>query len=170
MRPATAQTLGIAGSLVLALFLQLLPLPEGWTVWRPAWVLLTLLYWAVVLPHRVGVGVAWLTGLFVDAATGAVLGQHALGYAVTIYLTLRLHAQLRSFPMLQQALSVMLLLLPYMSIMLWVRGVVGHPPGSWGYWLPLISAVPAWMLLATLLGWAARPFIVGGLSADRSAG
>lgn len=146
----------IGGSLAAALFLELTPLPEGWNVWRPPWVLLTLLYWTMALPHRVGVAVAWTSGLLVDAATGALLGQHALGYAVTAYLMLRLHAQLRSFPLLQQALTMALLLLPYMSIMLWVRGVAGHPPGSWSYWLPLVSTAPAWILLTVVLGRVAR--------------
>jgi rod shape-determining protein MreD len=169
MHPTTLQTLWIGASLVAALVLRLLPMSPGWEVWRPPWVLLTLLYWSMTLPHRVGVGVAWLTGLFTDVATGAVLGQHALGYAVTVYLMLRLHAQIRSFPLLQQAAAVALLLVPYMSIMLWVRGVAGHPPGSWNYWLPLASAVPVWLVLAPALGRLTRSVAGGPLTTDRAA-
>lgn len=166
MHPTTLQSLWIAASLVVALVLRLLPMDAVWAPWRPPWVLLTLLYWSMTLPHRVGVGVAWLTGLFVDAATGAVLGQHALGYAITVYLMLRLHAQMRSFPLLQQAVSVAFLLLPYMSITLWVRGVAGHPPGSWDFWLPVVSTVPAWIVLAALLGATLPRTATGSLGTD----
>jgi len=168
VHPVTLQSLWIGASLVIALVLRLIPMGAEWEPWRPPWVLLTLLYWSMVLPHRVGVGVAWLTGLFVDAATGAVLGQHALGYGVTIYLMLRLHAQIRSFPLVQQAATVALLLLPYMSILLWVRGVAGHPPRSWDYWLPLLSAVPVWLVLTLALGRLTRSLGAGPLTGDRS--
>ncbi|KFC49863.1 rod shape-determining protein MreD, partial [Halomonas sp. SUBG004] len=42
-------------SLVLALCLQVMPLADGWQVFRPEWVGLMLIYWCMRAPDRVGV-------------------------------------------------------------------------------------------------------------------
>jgi rod shape-determining protein MreD len=56
----------ILTTLLIALILALLPMPD-WTVWlRPAWVLMVLIYWAMITPYQVSVGMAWMTGLVVD--------------------------------------------------------------------------------------------------------
>jgi rod shape-determining protein MreD len=49
----------IALSLVIALMLTALPLPEWAVNWRPAWVAMVLIYWCMALPERVGIGVRW---------------------------------------------------------------------------------------------------------------
>ena len=56
----------IVMSVLLAMILMLMPLPDSFRFFRPEWVLLTLMYWAMALPRRVGVGYAWLVGLFMD--------------------------------------------------------------------------------------------------------
>lgn len=50
-------------SFIIALLLTTIPLPGLLADWRPAWVAMMLIYWCIVLPERVGVGIAWLLGL-----------------------------------------------------------------------------------------------------------
>jgi len=47
-------------ALFVAFMLTIMPLPEGAREFRPDWVTLVLIYWAMALPSRTGVTVAWL--------------------------------------------------------------------------------------------------------------
>ncbi|NJD06633.1 MAG: rod shape-determining protein MreD, partial [Methylococcaceae bacterium] len=67
-------------SLAFAMVLRILPWPPQWLAANPDWVLLFVVYWNMAIPDRFGVVAAWTTGLFADALTGRMLGQHALAY------------------------------------------------------------------------------------------
>ena len=62
---------------VVAYVLAVLPLPV-WLQWaRPDWVAITLIYWCIALPQRVGIAAGLLLGIGLDVLEGAVLGQNA---------------------------------------------------------------------------------------------
>ena len=82
-------------SLGVALLLTLLPLPEWASELRPPWVALTLLYWILAAPERVGVFWGWAMGLLLDVSIGTILGQHALSLAVMAWLMVSLQRRLR---------------------------------------------------------------------------
>jgi rod shape-determining protein MreD len=152
----------IIATFCVALLLTILPLPE-WMVWfRPEWVALTMIYWCMALPQRVGVISGWGLGLLLDALKGAVLGQHALALAVIAYLTHKVHQQVRVYPMWQQALSVMGLLLLYQLLVMWVNGVIGVKSLTWLYWLPTLSSTLLWPWLYLILRDLRRHFGVKG--------
>lgn len=138
-------------TLALAFVLTVVPLPEAARPFRPEWIPLLLIFWTMVLPDHVGVGVAWSLGLVVDATLNSLLGVHALGYALTAFISLHMYHRIRVFPVVQQALVIPLVLLPYMSLMLWVRGMTGHPPDTWFYWGPLLTSALLWPVLYILL-------------------
>ncbi len=96
---------------IVALLLTIVPLPEWARYLRPDWVGLVLIYWCMALPERVGIISGWCAGLLVDLLTGAVLGQHALSLTVVAFLTIRFHQRVRLFPILQQATTVLVLLI-----------------------------------------------------------
>ena len=131
-------------SFIIALLLTTVPLPGALSDWRPAWVVMMLIYWCIVLPHRVGIGIAWLLGLILDVHTGALLGQNALGLSVIAYLTLRLHKQIRVFPPLQQSALICVYLLVFQFFTLWIRGIAGIPPHHWMFWAPVLSSMLLW--------------------------
>lgn len=134
----------IAVSFILALLLTTMPLPGWLSDWRPAWVAMMLIYWCMVLPDRVGVGIAWVLGLLLDVHTGALLGQNALGLSVIAYLTLRLHKQIRTYPPLQQSILICFYLLLFQFFTLWIRGIAGIPPQQWLFWAPVASSMLLW--------------------------
>ena len=39
-------------TLLLGMLLQIMPVPEMFSAWRPDWLVLVMIYWAVALPHR----------------------------------------------------------------------------------------------------------------------
>lgn len=138
-------------SVILGMMLTLLPLPEWMLPYRPVWVPMILIYWTLAIPQTMGLSAAWITGLLMDATQGTLFGQHAIGYAVTVYITLRLHRHFQSHPLGYQAFMVGLALLPFASIALWINGILGHAPNVWNYWAPVLSSILIWPGLARLL-------------------
>ncbi len=153
-------TVVILISLLTALLLTTVPLPDSVRLLRPDWVLLVLIYWTMALPHRVGVGVAWLAGLFTDVLTGTLLGQHALAYCIVIFITLKLHQRLRLHPLWQQSLSILTLLALSQLLLLWINGMIGRPVHTWTYWLPSLSGATLWPIIFPLLRGLRRSFRV----------
>ena len=144
MSTSSSKFLTIAITFVAAILLMLFPLPDWARPFRPEWVPLALIYWSMALPKKVGVGIAWILGLCVDVIQGALLGQHALGFAITAYIVIRFHARIRNYPLHQQAMFIGMILLPYMSISLWILGILGEDPKSWLYWAPVLTSVILW--------------------------
>ena len=150
----------IFASVVVAMMLVALPLPAWAEQLRPQWVVLVLIYWCMALPHRFGIGLSWLTGLFVDVLTGALLGQHALAYAVVAFIVIKLHQRVRVFPLWQQALLVFILVLLSLLLTLWIKGAIDQVPNSWTYWLPAITSTLIWPWAFLLLREIRRRFRV----------
>jgi rod shape-determining protein MreD len=141
-------------SLVVALLLGLLPLPGWLQPFRPYWLALVLVYWIIEAPDRVGLGFAFLLGLVADLAFGTLLGEQALRLTVMAFIVQRFRAQLRFFPLSQQALAVAGLLLNDRVVSAAVHMALGEPqlpPNFW--WAPLAGMLlwaPVFLLLDRL--------------------
>ncbi len=157
----THGTLIIGFSFIVALMLTVVPLPDWVKPLRPEWVGLALIYWAIALPHRVGVGTAWTLGLMLDVLKGGILGQHGLALAVIVYLILKVHQQFRVYPLWQQALIIGALILLNQMLILWINGIVGLESGGWSYWLPSLSSALLWPWMFIILRDIRRHFVAG---------
>lgn len=150
----------ILTTLFIALVLALLPMPD-WTIWlRPAWVLMVLIYWAMMVPTRVSVGLAWFMGLIVDLLNGTLLGEHALAYTIVIYFVTRLYLRLRMSPILQQGISILVFVFMYQFILYCIQGFIGELPPSYLYWLSSVTSMLLWPWLFVLLRDCQRRFKV----------
>ena len=138
-------------SLIVALTLMLMPMPQWAEPGRPQWLILTVIYWCIALPDRVGVIIAWITGLVLDVATGSLLGQNALAFAIVAFLAIKLHQRIRLFPIWQQALSILILVALYQIIILWVKGFTGQSAQSWAYWMASLVSMVLWPFVFKLL-------------------
>ena len=147
-------------SFIIALLLTVVPLPGWLTDYRPAWVVMVLIYWCMALPDRVGIGIAWLLGLVLDVHTGALLGQNALGLSVIAYLTIRMHEQIRVFPLVQQSLLICFYLIIFQFFTLWIRGIMGVPPQHWSFWTPAVTSMLLWPLLLVIMRGTQRKYNV----------
>lgn len=94
----------IALSLLLALVLTMLPL--GRVLWTPDWVLLLLVFWGLQQPQRVSMGAAFAMGLVLDVQQSALLGQHAVVYALAVFAVQAAARRLLWFGALMQALQL----------------------------------------------------------------
>lgn len=156
----THNVLVIPATLLAGFILTILPMPD-WTVWlRPAWILLVLIYWTMLVPHRVNVGVAWLVGLFLDVLNGTLLGEHALAMALPIYLVARMHSRLNMFPLLQQGLIVFFLVLVYQFTLFCIQGFLGQLPNTWLYWSSSVISMLLWPWVVSIIGHFRRRFRV----------
>ena len=137
------------GSLMMALLITMLPF--GRLAWLPDLVALTLVFWSVHQPHRIGVGVAFMLGLLIDVHQSAMLGQHALAYTILSFLALTIHRRLVWFTLPSQALQILPLFIAAHAIELVVRLLAGATfPGYTLALAPLIEAA-LWPLISIVL-------------------
>lgn len=138
-------------SFVLAFALTLLPLAPEWLAYRPEWIALTLVHWGLVSPSKSSLFLAWFLGLMIDALYGSTLGQHALGFTIVLFLTLRMRSRLLLDSFIQQLFLLAFVLLIYLLINLWILGITGNSPKGWSYWLTIVSSLIVWPIYHYLL-------------------
>ena len=151
--------IGIATT-IGAFMLAIMPLPDWAVEFRPEWVTLVLIYWAMAVPSRIGVTVAWLAGLLLDVSYGTLMGQHAIGMVIVIYFIHIQHQRLRVASLLQQSIVIFFLLLIKQLLILWVDGMVGRAPDSWLFFMPAITSTLLWPWTYLILRDIRRKFTV----------
>ena len=137
----------------LTLFVALLFnfMPTGGLPFVPDSVVLVLIFWGIREPAHVGMTTGFLLGILVDIGQGAAMGQHALAYVILMYLAGTLSRRLLWFPLSQQALHVLPLLLLGQAIMVAVRLIGGAEFPGWWYFLSSFVGVLLWLPLSVLL-------------------
>ena len=65
--------------------------------------------------------------------------------------TLKLHLQVRVFPLWQQAVVVLLLLGINQLLVWWIKGIIGTASSGFGYWSPMFIGMLIWPWLFIIL-------------------
>jgi rod shape-determining protein MreD len=136
---------------VVALVLTVLPLPPWLDIVRPAFLVLTVLYWSIATPRAGGIGLGWFSGLVLDVFQGPVLGEHALALGAITYIAVREHQKIRSKPAFQQSLIVFGALASYEIIVFAIDGWTGHPITSPLRWIHTLTGALVWPAAAAIL-------------------
>jgi rod shape-determining protein MreD len=144
-------------TVLLALFLSVVPVPSWFDAARPAFLVLTVLYWSIAVPRAGGLTLGWIAGLALDIFQGSVLGQHALALTLVTYIAVREHQKIRSKPVFQQSLIVMGLLFIYEFVVFAIDGWTGHVLYGPLRWLQILTGAILWPLAAALLGRSHAP-------------
>ena len=139
------------GTLVFALLSMLVPLPGVLEPFKPYWPALVLLYWSLESEDRVSLGLAFGVGLCADLLDGVLLGEQALRLCALTFIALRFRSRLRFFPMWQQALAVLALLLNDRILLLLVRLFAGDPRPPATFWIAPLVGTAAWPFVFLLL-------------------
>ncbi len=134
-------------TMIVGLMLTMMPLPELLDPFRPDWLALLVIFWAMQLPRTWSIGTAWIVGLILDVSQGTLLGQHALAFCVVAFMTVRFHLLMRVFPLPQLSATVFGLLAVYQFLLFWTNGVAGTHAVSTVYWGPVVSSALIWPLL-----------------------
>jgi len=139
----------------VALTLTVLPLPPWLDVLRPAFLVLTVLYWSVNAPRTGGIALGFFAGLMLDVFQGPVLGEHALALSLITYIAVREHQRIRSKPAIQQALFVFVALVFYEVVLFMIDGWTGHPVTSPLRWVHTLTGALIWPPAAAILAYGA---------------
>lgn len=135
----------------VTLLLTIVPLPQALNAGRPDWMLLLVIYWSLNAPMLAGQTYAFFCGLIMDALVGDLIGQHALTFALIATLAQHFQLRIRVFPLLQQAVVVLLLVFIYHGLMYWIDGIVGIAVSSWWRWIPVLTGALIWPVLVAVL-------------------
>jgi rod shape-determining protein MreD len=139
-------------SVLVALIVQVVPLPDWLSVVRPSFVGLVIIYWGIFAPHAGGIFAPWLAGLALDVFKGDVLAQNALAMALVAYITMTLHQRLRNQTLVQQSLFVFAVLTLNEAVVWGIEGFSGQSVSSAWRWIqPMIGAM-LWPFIAMLVG------------------
>ncbi len=139
-------------TVLIALILQVLPLPVWLESVRPSFIGLVIIYWSIYAPHAGGIFAPWMAGLAYDVFKGEVLAQNALAIAFIAYITMSLHQRLRNQTLVQQSLFVFVMLCINELVAWAIEGWSGHSASAPWRWLqPMIGAM-LWPFVALLLG------------------
>jgi rod shape-determining protein MreD len=138
-------------SLFVALLFNMLPL--GRIAALPDMLAVTLVFWNVHQPRRIGIGAAFFFGLLMDVHQGAVLGQHAEAYTLLSFLAITMHRRLLWFGLAEQALQILPVFIVAHAVSLVVRLLSSGSFPGWTLLLApffeaLLWPVISWILLA----------------------
>lgn len=143
--------LRVTATVVIALILAVLPLPRWMDIARPYLLLLLVIYWSLSAPRIAGLMFGWLCGMAIDLLKGTTLGQHALAFLVVSFLTHKFQLRIRIFPLSQQTVTVLTMLLIYEAIVWYTDGVLGYPVTTWARWIPVLTSALLWPVLVGIL-------------------
>lgn len=150
-REQSSRRLPVIMTFIVGLMLSIMPLHELIAPFRPDWLALLAIFWAMQLPRTWSVGSAWVLGIILDVSYGALLGQHALALCVIVFITVRFHLLMRVFPLSQLSVAVFALLALYQFLLFWVNGVAGITAPLVTYWAPVVTSTLIWPLLNLFL-------------------
>jgi rod shape-determining protein MreD len=137
-------------TLLLALLFNALPWQGVGLILRPDAVAVVLLYWCLQKPGHIGIGIAWMVGIFSDVADATVFGQHALAYSVMAFSSMMLHRRLQMFHLYQQIPQVFGMLTLTYAMYALVDWQLNHTM-VWWYFLGCITSALSWLLLSIVL-------------------
>ncbi|MGS0682579.1 rod shape-determining protein MreD [Shewanella sp. 125m-7] len=138
-------------SLLVAMLFQIMPLPDLVEAWRPDWLLLVIIYWAMALPHRYNILTAWVLGVMLDILLGATLGIRAFAMSVVVYVVVLHFQRMRNFPMWQQSLLVAMQVALYNLVVFWVQFVTNGAVFDINLFYPALSSLVMWPWIFWLL-------------------
>ena len=144
--------LAILVTSIVALVLCILPLPGWLQVIRPAFLVLSVLYWSTMAPFVAGMALGFFGGLALDVFQGSLLGEHALVLSFLTYLALRLNLLMRAKPIFEQSLYVLVALIAYESLLWVIDGWTGRSLSSPLRWVHTLTGALIWPVVVGVLG------------------
>jgi rod shape-determining protein MreD len=136
---------------LVALILTVLPLPTYLALVRPAFLVLTVIYWSVAAPRAGGIALGFFAGLMLDVFQGPVLGEHALVLCMLTYAMVREHQKIRTKPAFQQSLIVFAALVAYETVLFLIDGWTRHSITSPLRWTHTVFGAIFWAPVAAVL-------------------
>ena len=148
-------------SLLIGLLLAVFPMPYEWLWWRPEFIALLVIYWVLHMPQRLGVGFAFIVGLFQDIVCWTPWGQHALALMVVAYMCQLGYQRILSYGILQQSFWVFVLVGIHQLVANWTHTLSGHAAEGLVFLVPAVLSGCLWPGVNVLLGGIERHYRMG---------
>jgi len=123
----------------------------GSVAWLPDFLALTLVFWNIHQPRRIGMGVAFFFGLIMDVHQTTLLGQHALCYSLLSFMAITVHRRVLWFKTLTQAVHLLPLFVAAHLVELSLHLLFGHAWPSWHLLLAPVLESLLWPFASFLL-------------------
>jgi rod shape-determining protein MreD len=123
----------------------------GRAAWTPDLLAVTLVFWCVHQPLRIGVGTAFCFGLAMDVHQAGLLGQHALAYSLLAFFAIAVHRRLLWFPVVTQAVHVLPLFLASTLVEVVVRLIHSGAFAGWSIMAAPVLEAALWPVMSALL-------------------
>jgi rod shape-determining protein MreD len=137
--------------LLLAFPLSVFPLPLSLQWWRPEFLALFAIYFALEAPEKFGVILAWCAGLFLDIVEGNILGQSAIALSVIVYIVLLQYQRIRMFSVLQQMALVGMLVAISQLVSYWVQALSDQPAHGMQFLQSALSSALCWPIVVLVM-------------------
>lgn len=130
---------------------DVLPLPGGVIWFKPSWTLLVLIYFCLKKESGLNYFHVLILGFIVDLLGGNLLGMHAFVYVCVYYFLDVFKQHVRQLSLGQQLWFISLFVVFEKLTILIIQLFIAHPPGTFLYWLGLITNIILWPWLFLLL-------------------
>jgi len=137
-------------SLLLALFLTILPLPVWAVAYRPNWILLVVVFWIAYAPDSLGITIVWILGICLDLLSGTTLGQHPISLMVCAFILILTQQSFKLYPITKQCVVMAFITLIYLGITRWLFGDI-PVIDDWTFLGSAISTAILWPWVFVLL-------------------
>ena len=141
-------------TLFLGLIFQIIRLPEIIAENRPDFIILVLIFFAMIDNRKVTLEFAWITGLILDFLSGAPLGINALMLAAQFYLIVSQFSRFPLYHVWQQAIIIGIVNLIVHVIGYWIEHLIGISFYQSSFLISsgiLILAWPVFFIILTML-------------------
>lgn len=141
----------IAISIVIAIILSLASIPLNFQKIIPNFVPMVLLYWAIIEPQKVNVGVSWFAGLVLDLALGSTLGIHASAMAFMTWGLVTFFPNVRFYSLLQKDIVVASINFVGQFLLFWFEHIFGAVTVDYNFVLSCVATIVLWPICYVLL-------------------
>ena len=115
-------------------------------------------YWALALPERVNVGVAFIVGLVLDLLLGTSIGVHSFAMSLSVFVLAANYQRLRNYSVWQQAIVIGILCALYNLVVFWLMHLLTDIYFMLTYMWPVITSMVIWPWIFWLLRRVRRQF------------
>ena len=142
----------------VAFVLMLIALPQSVFYFRPDWVALVVIFWALYQPERFGPVSGFIIGTLLEVLLVKNLGVFGFGLACLAFIVNSTHRQLKVLSPWQQVIIIGLFIGFYKVITGWLTGLVSDFQINAEYWYSLLGDVLIWPFVTILLNELRRFF------------
>lgn len=136
--------------LFLVLMLEIVHLPAVIAPYRPDFMALLLIFFAIIDPLRINVGIAWITGFLLDLLTGAPMGINGLAMAFQVWVVVSQFRHFSQFAVWQQMCIIGIVNFIAHMCVYWIEHLIGQTSSVSNYSYQTLSTIVFWPITLLL--------------------